>query len=154
MAGREKSDLSDYAYKALPAPRIPIIGCLGDIIFSVSSAMVQTLHDAKWSGSVRVSEHQRHNYHALTEFTGIDPDKFSFEMTLAAYLGSDPMAEMVKIWTYEREFRPVPLIIGDKIYGKYRWTVQSHDNAFEHYDGNGNVIAVTVSVNLLEYVER
>ena len=131
---------------------IPTVGCLGGIVFTVSDETVKTINNAVWSGSVRIAEHQRHNYHAATEFSGINPDKFQFEMVLASFLGVDPMEEMVKVWNYERSFTPVPLILGEKIYGKYRWTITDHQHQFNHYDKYGNVIMATVKVNLLEYL--
>ena len=83
------------------------VGVLGDIVFQVSSNVIKTLDNLQWSGSARYGEHSRHLTNALTEFTGIDPDTMSFDMELSAYLGVDPMAELVKIWTYERSGKPL-----------------------------------------------
>ena len=52
-----------------------VIGYMGEsssrgIVFSVSDQTVLTLENFKWSGSARYSIHNRHNYHALTEYTG------------------------------------------------------------------------------------
>jgi len=128
------------------------IGCLGDIVFAVSSEQIETFKNMQWSGSVRYSTHKRHLSNALTEFTGIEPDTMSFEMTLSAYLGVDPMAELVKIWTYERKGQALPLVIGEKGYGKYRWCIENHKIKMETYDKAGNLTGATVSVNLLEYL--
>lgn len=129
-----------------------MVGCLGDIVFEVSSKTVKTLDNMTWSGSVRYATHQRHGTHALTEFTGIDPDKITFDIKLSAYLGVDPLAEVVKIWNYERDHITLPLVIGDKGYGKYRWTIQNHKEKMEAFDGHGNVTSATVSLSLLEYL--
>lgn len=129
------------------------VGCLGDIVFTVSSNVVETIDNVQWSGSVRFTEHQRHNTNALTEFTGIDADTMSFDMVLSAYLGVDVMAELVKIWTYERSGRALPLVLGDKGYGKYRWTITSHKIKFQTYDKRGALTGATVSVSLLEYLK-
>lgn len=128
------------------------IGCLGDIVFTVSSEQIETFKNMQWSGSVRYSTHQRHLSNSLTEFTGIEPDTMSFEMTLSANLGVDPMAELVKIWTYERKGQRLPLVIGEKGYGKYRWCIESHKIKMETFDKAGNLTGATVSVNLLEYL--
>ena len=128
------------------------IGCLGDIVFEVSSKTIKTFDRMQWSGSARYSEHQRHLSHALTEFTGLNPDTISFDMVLSLYLGVEPMAELVKLWNYERSGKAVPLVIGDKIYGKYRWTVKSHKTKMQTYDKRGNLTGATVSVELLEYL--
>ena len=128
------------------------IGCLGDIIFMVNSDQIETIRNVQWSGSARYTEHQRHLYHALTEFTGIDADKMSFDMDLAAELGVDVQAELVKIWIYERGGIAVPLVIGEKIYGKHRWTIKSHKTAMKYFDREGSLVVATVSISLLEYL--
>ena len=128
------------------------IGCLGNVIFEVSSKKVETIRNATWSGEARYSTHQRHGTHALTEFTGLEPDEFSFDILLSSYLGVKPMDELVKLWNYERNGTAVPLVIGEKGYGKYRWVIKSHKIKFEQYDKSGNLSQCTVSVSLLEYI--
>ena len=129
-----------------------MIGCLGEMVFTVSEKTILTLDNMTWSGSARYATHQRHLTNALTEFTGIDPDKISFEMVLSASLGIDPLQEVVKLWGYERSGQAVFLVIGEKGYGKYRWNVISHEEKMVAYDQQGNVTAATVSVNLQEYI--
>lgn len=129
-----------------------MIGCLGEIIFKVSDETILTLDNMTWSGSARYSTHQRHGINALTEFTGIDPDKITFSITLSAELGIDPLTEVVKLWNYERSGQAVPLVVGEKGYGKYRWNVVSHEEQMLSYDKDGNVMDATVSVSLQEYL--
>lgn len=129
-----------------------IVGCLGDIIFSVSSETVKTLDKLKWSGGANYSIHKRQAYHALTEYTGMDADKISFKVFLSSYLGVDVQSELTKIWNYERNGSAVPLVIGDKGYGKYRWVIQKHSTEASAYDGRGNITEATVSLDLLEYI--
>lgn len=129
-----------------------LIGFLGDILFTVSSEKIQTFNKIQWFGSVRYSTHKRHLSNALTEFTGIEPDKISFEMTLSRDMGVSTMTELVKIWTYERNGQPLTLVIGEKAYGKYKWCIESHKINMETYDKSGNLTSATVSVNLLEYL--
>lgn len=129
------------------------VGVLGDIIFQVSSNVIKTFDNLQWSGSARYSEHNRHMTNALTEFTGIDPDTISFDIELSVYLGVEPMNELVKIWTYERSGKPLSLVIGEKAYGKYKWTIKSHKIKMKNYDKRGNVTGASVSVDLLEYLK-
>lgn len=131
-----------------------VVGCLGDVIFQVSEETVETVDKVTWSGSVRYSIHQRHNTDALTEFTGIDPDRMSFTMTLSAELGVDIIPEIVKLWNIERSGRAVPLVIGEKIYGKYRWNLISHSAEYTSHDRQGNPTEAQVSVELQEYLRR
>lgn len=128
------------------------VGCLGDIPFVVSSSIVQTITNAKWSGSAKYATHQRHAGDALTEFVGNDPDKFSFDMVLSAYLGVNPMQLVDKIISYRREGRTLPLVIGDKTIGRYRWTITNHNVRLQTTDGEGNILTVTVTVSLQEYL--
>jgi hypothetical protein len=130
------------------------VGLLGDIIFEVSDNKVQTISNAQWSGSANWQTHQRHLTNALTEFTGINPDKFSCDIVLSNYLGvQDVQTAIAKLWTYERNGTPVPLTIGKKGYGKYRWSVLSHSIKLEQYDRDGNVTSCTVTVQLQEYLK-
>jgi hypothetical protein len=130
------------------------IGILGDIVFEVSDDVVKTLENVKWSGSARYAEHERHLQNTLTEYTGIDADGMTFDIKLSAFLGVNPLEELGKIWSYERNGTAVPFVIGEKIYGKYRWTVKKHDAKFERYDKTGNVTSMDVSITLLEYINK
>ena len=126
------------------------VGCLGELIFSVSDSLVQTLSNMQWSGSARYATHQRHLKDALTEFCGLEPDKISFDITLAADLGVEPMEELVKLWTFKRQGTALQLLLGEHGYGKYRWNITSLKTKVEHTDVHGDVFWCTVSVSLLE----
>lgn len=128
------------------------VGVLGDIVFQVSSNVIKTFDNLQWSGSARYADHDRHLTNALTEFTGIDPDTMSFDMELSEYLGVDVMPELVKIWTCERSGKPLSLVVGERAYGKYKWTIKSHKIKMRTYDRRGNVTGASVSVVLLEYL--
>ncbi len=129
-----------------------IVGCLGDIVFQVSDKTIETIDNFKWSGSARYSTHQRHGTNALTEFTGVDPDKISFDITLSAYLGVNPQMELYKIWNAERSGAALPLVLGDKAYGKYRWNILSHSTVGKYFDSAGVLTHIVVSVSLQEYL--
>ena len=131
-----------------------VVGCLGDVVFQVSEETVETVDKVTWSGSARYSVHQRHNMNALTEFTGIDPDRMSFTMTLSAELGVDILPELVKLFNIERSGKSVPLVIGEKIYGKHRWSLIRHSAEYTSHDRQGNPTEAQVSVELQEYLRR
>lgn len=128
------------------------IGCLGDIPFVVSDKMVQTINNIQWSGSSRYATHQRHLTDTLTEFVGNNPDRFTCDLVLNAYLGADPMGEINKLWAYMRNAAPVSLVIGDKAYGKYRWSIIDIRIKVKTMDRIGNLTSATVSVTLQEYM--
>lgn len=135
-----------------------VIGYLGKsaddgIQFVVSRETFRTPKNMIWSGSARYATHERHVTHALTEFTGLDPDNFSFDILLTKELGVDPLEDIVKIFTYERDAEAVGLVIGGKAYGKYRWNIKSHETKIEYTDKAGDMYAVEVTVELLEYLK-
>lgn len=129
------------------------IGCLGDIAFEVSTKTLQTIRDASWGGSASISTHQRHLSNALQEFVGDDPDSFTFNIRISAYLGSDPLKEINKIFDYERKGKVLQLIIGSKVYGKFRWLIKKHKVTMENFDKFGNLIGADISITLTEYTK-
>ena len=126
------------------------IGCLGDIAFKVSSDVVRTISSVTWSGSANYNTHSRHLTDALTEFTGLAPDEMTFDIVLSVFLGVDPMNDLVKLWEYERKGQALPLVIGSKAYGKYRWVIKSHKINMQTFSGSGDLLEATVSVSLLD----
>jgi len=136
---------------------VAVVGYLGKsasegVIFEVSEQTVRTLKNWKWSGSVRYAVHNRHNYHALTEYTGMDPDKITFDIQLLVEHGVNPLDEVVKLWKYEREGTALALTIGTKCYGKYRWNIVSHEMTAKYTDRHGDIAGAVVSVTLQEYL--
>lgn len=129
-----------------------VVGCLGEIPFEASSRTVKTIKNATWSGTARYSTHNRHLNNALTEFTGLEPDAFSFDIQLSAFLGVNPNEAINKLWEYERSGKAVSLVLGTKAYGKYRWSVLNHKTKLEQYDGDGDLASCTVTVKLQEYL--
>lgn len=129
-----------------------VIGSLGDVIFTVSAELVRTLENFQWSGSARYGVHQRHGGNALTEFTGLDPDQISLEITLSAELGTNPMEEIWRLWRYLRNGAALPLTIGTHGYGRYRWTITALSVKTKYFDRNGELYHTVVSLKLQEYL--
>jgi len=129
-----------------------VVGALGDIVFTVSDKTVLTLSNWKWSGSARYAVHNRHMGNALTEYTGMDPDKITFDMQLFGEMGVDPMAEITKLWNYLRKGTPLPLTVGTHCYGRYRWNITSFDVGVKYTDKFGDLAGAVVSVTLQEYL--
>ncbi len=133
---------------------MPQVGCLGEIVFEVSDSSIKTIRDVTWGGSATIQTHQRHLRYALTEYTGTPPDTLEFKIRLSYYLGTDPLADVAKLFEYERTGKAVQLTIGNKGYGKYRWLIKSHKIAMEHFDGDGNLLGSDVTVSLVEYLKE
>ena len=130
------------------------IGCLGDIPFEVKQDLVFTPSNFTWSGSVRIEEHQRHGMNALTEFTGIDADKITFDIYLSKSLGVDVMDMLTKLWKYERDGTPLSLVIGNHAYGKYKWLITDHSTAGQYFTPDGDLLTAVVSISLIEYLKN
>ena len=131
-----------------------VVGCLGDISFFVSADTVRTLHNLKWSGSARYAVHQRHLGRGLLEFTGTDPDKITFALPRRAARGVNPAADRDKSRCYWPSGRPLPLVIGRKAYGSYRWVITGYSLKAQAHDRRGNIYLATLSVTLQEYLRR
>ena len=58
----------------------------------------------------------------------------------------------MKLWNIERSGRAVPLTVGTKGYGKYRWNITKHEMKMKTFCKNGDVHTATVSVSLQEYL--
>ena len=129
-----------------------LIGTLDDIVFECSDSKVYTVTSMTWSGKASIATTTRHNTDALTEFTGLEPDEIQLSISLCSWLGPDPMEELVKIWTYMREGRALPLTLGDHAYGRYRWLITDHSDEARHFDKAGNLYSVDVTITLIEYL--
>lgn len=130
------------------------IGVLGDIAFEVSDIKVFTPTTMTWSGKASIATHARHNSNSLTEFTGLEPDGIELTIDIYSWLGADPMAEITKIWNYMREGKALPLTLGDHAYGRYRWLIAGHSDEVKHFDKNGSLYCVSVSLTLIEYLRE
>lgn len=128
------------------------VGKLGDITFEVSDEVVRTVSNMSWSGSSRYTVHERHMYDAMSELTGSNADQISFDIVLSTNWGVNPQNELTKLWRYLRSGQTLPLAIGDKGYGKYRWTITQLNIKLQNFDGIGNVIRAVVTVSLQEYL--
>lgn len=130
------------------------VGALGDIVFEVSTSMIQTIQESSWKGSANIQSHQRHLNKALQEYVGCDSDTFTFSMLVTKHLGADPLKVISKLQSYERTGKILKLTLGTKSYGQYRWLLQKHSVNNKHFDKKGNLIGAEISVTLIEYVKE
>lgn len=131
-----------------------MIGSFGTVVFRVSASEIETIRNVVRSQSAQYATHQRHGTSALTEFVGVNPETLTFDMDLSVYLGISPKAEISKLKEYLQTGATVPLVMGGRIVGKYRWTVQSLKISEGSRNRNGILEQATVSVSLLEYLKK
>ncbi|MCD8052266.1 MAG: phage tail protein [Clostridiales bacterium] len=130
------------------------IGYLGLVVFAVSASMVKTLDDFTLTSSVSYVQHDRHLTTPRLEFTGIDASTITFTLILSAYLGADVWSDYNKLETYMDKGIAVPLKIGDKTYGNYRWCIEKLVLKGSTTDGDGNWTSAEVSVSLISIEKK
>ncbi len=131
------------------------IGSLGDVVFEVSEDEIKTVREPQWSGKGGWQQHKRHLNMPLPEFVGPELDSFKFNIRISSFLGTEKVIdELAILLGYERDGVILPLVLGEKIYGRYRWTLTSHTIKMEHFDGEGNLIGADVSITLTEYPRK
>lgn len=127
------------------------IGCLGDVIFTVSNDHVLTIENMQWKSGANYQEHDRHLKDPALEYTGMRADEISFDIHLSKNLGVDVLEQIVTLFQYEREGRLLPLVLGRKAYGKYRWVITDTNRKMTYFDGAGNMTTADVSLQLRGY---
>ena len=86
------------------------IGCLGDVVFTVSPEKILTPRTGiSWSSSVKYAEHDRHLKSPALEYTGLDADQLKLPIRLSRSLGVDPMQQIWDLFNYERAGKLLPL---------------------------------------------
>lgn len=135
------------------------IGYLGMVLFVVDSSTIKTLDNFSLSESARYVEHDRHLKTPRLEFTGIDASKITFDIELSCLLGAG--SKKNGVWPdyntlrgYMNKGVAVPLKIGNKSYGNYRWCIQSLSFKGETTDATGKWIRAKVSVSLISVEKK
>ena len=98
-----------------------------------------------------LAAHQRAGGPALTEFTGTDAQTITFDIELAAYLGVNPTKERERLQECVLNGTTLPFVLGNVVYGSYRWVIKSVKFKTLHTDAFGTPTWITASVSLLEY---
>ena len=129
------------------------LGCLGDIVFTVGDDTYLTVKNFCEKASAKYATHQRHNGSALAEFVGTNAETITFDIELSAWLGVSPEQEIKKLYTALYDGKQLSLMLGNVIYGRYRWVVQDLQIKTDHTDNTGTRSHVTASVTLLEYLQ-
>lgn len=129
------------------------VGCLGDIIFSVSPRKIETINNLKRSVSANYSEHKRHNSSGILEFTGISPETLSFSLVLSSELGVNIANELKKFEEYTKKGKVLKFILGKQLYGSGKWVITGYTVNHKYFDKRGVPFFAELSVNLKEYCE-
>lgn len=131
-----------------------IVGSLGDIVFSVSSKMVETLNNLKYTKSANYTGHQRHNGDEMLEYTGRNAAEVSFSITLSYALGVKVEEELKKIDNYTKYGKILKFVLGKQIIGSYRWVIAKYTVTYKQFDKYGEIVTTDVSLSLKEYIQN
>lgn len=130
------------------------IGSFGDLTFKVSDKLVRTFDGMNWGFSAKYATHDRHIRADLLEYMGPEIETISFSMVLSIFLGVTPLSQIKKLRKMIRKGYARRLVIGGKVYGNYKWVMESGSVELQRFDKKGNLWAAKVKVTLKEYPKR
>lgn len=129
------------------------IGCLGDIVFSVSPSKIETIKNLKQSVSASYSEHKRHNSSDIVEYTGRPAEEISFSVVLSQELGINVSEELEKFKEYTQNGTILRFILGKQEYGSGKWIITSYSASYKYFDRKGIPTMAELDIKLKEYCE-
>lgn len=130
------------------------IGSFGDLTFKVSDKLVRTFDGMSWNFSAKYETHDRHIKADLLEYMGPEIETISFSMVLSVFLGVTPLKQIKKMRKMIRKGYARRLVIGGKVYGNYKWVMESGSVEMQRFDKKGNLWAAKIKVTLKEYPKR
>ena len=130
------------------------IGCLGGVLFAVDSNTVRTIQDLKMRKTVQFGTHKLAGRKALLEFTGVDPDEFTFSIELSAHLGVNPQKELDKLTDIAETGTVVSFVLGTRVYGQAGWVITNLSVEVGHIFKDGALVSMKVSLTIKEYAAR
>jgi len=130
------------------------IGSFGDLTFKVSDKCVRTFDSMSWDFSAKYATHDRHIKRDLLEYMGPEIESISFSMVFSVFLGVKPLKQIKKLRKMIEKGYTERLVIGGKVYGNYKWVIESGSVELQRFDGKGNLWAAKVKVTLKEYSKR
>ena len=138
-----------------PTKKVPgQIGYLGLVLFLVTPKQIMTLDKFRLLSSASYAEHGRHLKTPTVEFTGLNTQKISFEITLSSYLGTTPMSAHNKLANYMRKGIAVPFKLGKVSYGNYRWCITDLSFSGTTTDKAGNWTQAVETVSLVSVEKK
>lgn len=130
------------------------IGSFGDLTFKVSDKCVRTFDGMNWDFSAKYATHDRHIRADLVEYMGPEIETISFSMLFSVFLGVKPFWQIRKMRKMVRKGYAGRLVIGGKVYGSYKWVMESGSVELQRFDKKGELWAAKVKVTLKEYPKR
>ncbi|MEK3996672.1 phage tail protein [Psychrobacillus sp. FSL K6-2365] len=130
-----------------------MIGYFGNVKFVSNSKKILTFSDMKYDSTVRNEKHGVIGRKPIKEYIGPELDTVSFTILLSAANGVKPRTEL-EVWhrmKHRQEARL--LVIGGKILGTDKWTVESVSSSWDIIWNKGELYSCKVDITLEEYIE-
>lgn len=127
------------------------IGCLGDVVFQVSSDTVRTFEDFSRTTRANYVDHPVAGGKEASEFTGPSLDEVTFSIQLNASLGISPEDEMDALRAMAEEGSAHLLLIGNRPKGYFTIRQLAESVLFTL---RGTPTVTMVDVTLVEYVDN
>lgn len=112
------------------------IGCLGPVVFTVSSSEVRTFSDWKREAKGRYATHNVMGGRPVLEFLGTDLQTITFTMRLSVFLGVNPANEAAKLRQLCEDGTSMPLVIGNETVGNHAIKKWQRHNFFTDFGRN------------------
>lgn len=130
------------------------IGSFGELVFKVSSKQVRTFDALRWDFSAKYATHDRHIKEDLLEYMGPEIETITFSMFFSVFLGVRPLGQIRQLREMVRKGYAQRLVVGGRVYGRYKWVMEKGSVEMQRYDNNGNLWAAKADVTLKEYSKR
>ncbi len=118
----------------------------------MSDEKILTLNNFNRSNSVRFTAHEVLGKKPVQEYLGQSLDTITFDISLKASNGVNPVDVMNQLIVLQREGALISIFIGDMAFGMFRWVIKDLSNDFKHIDNKGNTLAIDINISLEEYV--
>ena len=119
-----------------------------DVIFKVDSKVIETFSNMKMTKQVTYTTHKIHGYKAIPEMTGLEADTLTFEMILSAFMGVNPIVEMIKLEKFMRAGTICNLVLGTFYCGS--WVIKSIPYDIHYVSNEGDITQIKITVSLIE----
>lgn len=126
-----------------------MLGRFGSLNFICTSKKVQTFSGLSRSHDIRYAPHDLIGKMPMLEFVGYGLYKTKFSMRFDMTLGVKPSACLAKLQRMMENKQYKWLVVGEEFLGRY--VIESIEEDFKTFAGDGTLIVAEVSLNLIEW---
>lgn len=130
------------------------LGSFGSLSFVVSANTIRTFEKLQWDVGASYATHDRHLKPDLLEFLGPDPEAINLPIKFSVFLGTNPILEIEKLRRIIRNGTVERLVLGDHVYGDYKWAITKMSTTLKTFDNRGNCWAADTTLSIKEYARR